>query len=324
MSHRRRAAVAAALLLAGIALSVIWQPSQVWLGTLAGDSFCNGYPARYWGNQLTGEPGNRADARSKLEQAGEQAILVWRQLLRTHADPEVRWTAAEELGKQGAVAHSASAELLRALDDPDSHVRAVAAKAIPQVETPASKAVPALSRMLDSEHAGLAARAMSVYRGEARPALERLIALLRDTSRPPEARWNAARTLGKMGPDGLGALPVLIEFTTDADDLIREHAAEAIGDFGPAAAAGIPALLECLDDPITKVRRDAVRSLGQLGEAAHDAVSRIQPLLDDPEEIVRVAARKALKAIDPIQNWDELDRPADAEQETRRHAGPSA
>lgn len=287
-----------ALLLAG-GLYLWWQPSRVILGTLAGEAFCDGFPTSFWGKQLSGDPAAQADALSKLEQSGEKGVSVLRELLSSHFVPEVRCTALELIGKLGPAAHTASDDVIQATMDKDSHVRALAAKAIPQIETPAAKGVPVLMTLLDTEHAAVVARALSVYRGEARPALPNLVAIVQNESKDVEARWNAVRTLGKLGPDGLDALPVLIEFTKHAEDNLREHAAEAIGDIGPTAVDGIPALVDCLDDSFVKVRRDAVRSLGYIGEAARTAVPQIKPLLDDPEEIVRVAAEKTLKTIAP-------------------------
>lgn len=297
--NRRRIVWGIAILAVSAALFILWQPSRVIWGTLAGDAFCEGYPTTYWGEQLTGTSASRANALARLEESGEKSLNVLRELLRKHPSPEVRWTVVELIGKLGPAAHAASDDVLAATQDKDSHVRALAAKAIPQIETPAAQGVSALIPLLESEHAAVVARALSSYRGEAKPALPALVALLKNESKDIETRWNAARTLGKLGPEGIEALPVLMEFTKHTDDTIREHAAEAIGDIGPTAVEGIPALVACLTDPVTKVRRDAVRSLGYLGEAARGSVPQIRPLLDDAEKIVRDAAQKALETIAP-------------------------
>jgi HEAT repeat protein len=63
-------------------------------------------------------------------------------LLAKSAEPEVRWTAAELLGTKRGPCFDAASELLAALKDGDTHVRSVAATAIPEVETPAGIAVP--------------------------------------------------------------------------------------------------------------------------------------------------------------------------------------
>lgn len=303
----------------GVAIFAAWQPSRVLCGTIAGDPFFAGYPSRYWGSQLFDNPSGRSTAISTLKEGGANSVSVLRDLLRNHPQPEVRWTAAELLGQLGPVAHAASDDLLLASGDSDSHVRALSAIAIPKVETPASQAIPVLIPLLGSEHAGVVARAISAYKGGGQEALPALIKLLDDESRDTETRWNAARAIGKLGPEGLDALPTLVKYTTHAEETIREHSAEAIGDIGPLAIDGIPALINCLDDPATRVRRDAVRSLGYLGPAAKSAVPQIKLMLQDPESMVREAALNALKAIAPV----EIPSPSSQEQKPSEPPAPA-
>jgi HEAT repeat protein len=263
------------------------------------------------GAQLASGPGDQSQARKALESGGKPAVPVLIELLGTEASPgwkkpSVRWIAAEVLGTIGPDARDASASLLSALDDPDTYVQGVAAFSIPQVQTPAKDAVPPLTKLLRTQHVVPATRAPGEYKGEAKAALTELLVILQDESRPTEDRWNAARTIGKIGPAAIESLPVLIELTKDKEATIREHCAEAIGDVGPTAVDGIPALIECLDDPATRVRRDSVRSLGYIGEASAPAVPKILKLLTDKEELVRHAARDALRIIAPdeLAEWD--------------------
>jgi HEAT repeat protein len=153
--------------------------------------------------------------------------------------------------------------------------------------------------MLEGEQKRVAVRALSEYRSEAAPALSALVRVLQEKGLDDETRWNAARTLGKLGEQGVDAIPVLVEALSDEVATVREHAAEALGDIGPPAAVAISDLVGVLNDPAVRVRRDAVRSLGQIGQAARTAVSAMKPLLDDPEKIVRDAARNALLEIAP-------------------------
>ncbi len=299
MNFRQKSVIAGVGLLIAGGLFVVWQPSQSIRGSMAGEAFCGGYPTGYWGSQLHAGPGDRSQAISQLESSGADSVGVLRELLREHADPEVRLTAAELLGKLGPVAQAAGDDLIQATLDADPHIRNLAVVTIPKVETPVGKALTALIPLLKSEHAPDAARAISVYRGQAKAALPDLVKLLEDESRDTLTRWNAARALGKLGPEGIEALPVLIRFTTSPEETLREHSAEAIGDIGPTAVEGIPALLDCLDDPATKVRRDAVRSLGYIGLGAKSAVPQLKLLLKDPEEMVRQATTDALKIIAP-------------------------
>ena len=290
---------------------VYLQPSGALLGRLRGEPFFVGYPSSYWSQQLNSGPGSRSRAREQLHAGGREAVPVLIRLLTvtpdgTPSSPRVRWIVAELLGMIGPDANDASAVLIAALEDSDSHVQGVAAFSIPQVQTPASDAVPPLTRLLQTQHVVPATRALSEYRGEAHSALNDLLVILQDEQRPTEDRWNAARTIGKLGPAGIDSLPVLIELTSDSEATIREHCAEAIGDIGPTACAGIPALIDCLDDPATRVRRDSVRSLGYIGKEARLAIPQMLTLLTDREELVRHATKEALRTIAPeeLQKWE--------------------
>lgn len=298
MNSRRIAAVSCLALFAG-GLFVVFQPSQAVKGKVFGEAFCAGYPTSYWNSQLSADPGAQSEAISTLTHAGADSVEVLRALLRQQANAEVRLTALELLGKLGPTAQTAGDDLIEASRDGDPHICNLAIITIPKVETPVAKALPALIPLLKTEQAADVARAISVYRGQAKPALPELVALLENDSKDVISRWNAARALGKLGPEGLDALPVLIKYTTCPEDTIREHSVEAIGDIGPTAVAGLPALVDCLDDPYVKVRRDSVRSLGYMGAVARTAVPQIKTLLNDPEEIVRKAAKDALKIIAP-------------------------
>ena len=160
--------------------------------------------------------------------------------------------------------------------------------------------MPKLKELLRGEHSVVTARALSEYREAAAPALPELVAAMHDKKLPTEARWNAARTIGKIGPSAVSTVPDLIDELDDPADTLREHAAEAIGDIGPVAAElGVPALRKALTDHYVKVRRDSVRSLGYIGAEARPAAEDMLLLLKDPEALVREAAEKALKIVAP-------------------------
>lgn len=288
-------------LLGVIVLAVLLEPTGVVRGRIAGEQFFSSRPTSYWKQQLLAGPAERSQARELFESNAGRGVPVLIELLASSDSAEVRWTAAEILGAIGPDAESAAPALLSALQDPDPYVQSVAAEVVPEVGTPASEAVPALAELLEGEHAPVAARAISVYKAQSAPALSQLLDVLTDTSRTADARWNAARTIGKTGPPAIDALPVLIQMTRDKEATVRGNAAEAIGDIGPTAAAGIPALVESLDDPVARVRHHAVRSLGYIGPAASESLPHVKRLLEDPDDSVRQEAQKALAAIRPQQ-----------------------
>ncbi len=297
----KRTLLTVAILVVLGALAVWLDPTRVLIGALRGESFFAGRPTSYWKHALEGDPAVQADALQRFEQGGAGATSVLIELLRdSHgSSTEVRCTAIEILVQLGADAAAAGPNLLAAVKDPDPYVRSVAAASLAPVQVPAADAVPVLIEMLQGGQKLAAARALSEYRGEAAAALDVLIAVMQDKTLDSETRWNAARTLGKLGAEGADAVPALVEALGDETTTVREHAAEALGDIGPPAAAAVEDLVGVLDDPAVRVRRDAVRSLGQIGPAARVGVAEMKKRLDDPEPIVRDAARNALRAIAP-------------------------
>ena len=297
------------LIFGGVALAVLalvawFEPTRVIMGTLRCESFSAGRPTSFWKLALVSDdPATKENAYKTLKDGAADSVGVLVALLGepdgSPAAAELRWTAAEILGKIGPPAKVAAQPMLAALDDRDLHVRSVAAAALPEIDTPAETAVPALQKLLPTATGRTAARALSKYRAAASPAIPLLVEMLNDKSLDSETRWNAARTLGKIGPAAKEAIPALVANLKDDVETVREHAAEALGDIGPVAKETVPALVDVLSDPAVKVRRDAVRSLGQIGPAAKEAVPAIQKLLADPEKIVQDAAQKALQLIAP-------------------------
>jgi HEAT repeat protein len=165
------------------------------------------------------------------------------------------------------------------------------------VDAPAEQAVPALTELIQRDPSVRPIRALSDYGPEAKPAVPELIRLAGDRRLNSEIRWNAVRTLGKIGAGAVEAIPTLVEQLENPIPSIREHAAEALGDIGPAARETAESLLPLLSDTVTQVRRDAARSLGQIQAPPELAGEPLKELLTDPEQIVRDAAHKALERI---------------------------
>ena len=313
MKQQTKVVVGASLAVLLVAAAML-EPTQTVAGRLAGDTFLAGRPSRYWANQLLGGPSSSAEALSILEKQGAEAVPVLSEIYQKfpgEARSELRWTALELLAKKSPLPAAAQSTLLRALSDPDPHVRSVAIAAVPKAGVSAVEVVPKLKELLRGEHSVVAARALSEYRAAAAPALPELVAAMHDKQLPTEARWNAARTIGKVGPKAVSTVPDLITEMADPADTLREHAAEAIGDIGPTAAElGVPALRKALTDHYVKVRRDSVRSLGYIGADARPAAEDMVLLLKDPEALVRDAAEKALKIVAP-ELLPKEDKPAD-------------
>jgi len=299
---RKRAIPIAMTACVVLVLIVVLEPTQVVMGMLSGEAFFGGRPTRYWSHALNAGPAARADAEEKLRQGKGAAVPVLAEIVQSPSTPktaEPRLLAADILAKAGPDAGAAASAFAKGLRDSDPHLQAICAAGLSKIGVPAETAVPLLTDLLKSQHAVVAARALSEYKGAAAPALPELVELLKDTDQPTEVRWNAARTIGKIGPAALSALPPLLVSINDAESNVREHSAEAIGDIGPTAAEGIPALESALTDVNDKVRRDALRSLGYLGPVAKSTVPAIMALLKDPVQRVKDAIVPALKSISP-------------------------
>ena len=300
-------------ILAALAASIVAgrQPLAGLWGLVSGEPFCRGWPVSHWRRMLAGDPAQQAGAIEQLEGAGPDAVPVLVALLEDppRSGPEVRCLAAELLGKTGSGDETAVSSLVAALDDPDAYLRSVASAALAKSGAPADIAVPALVGLLQRERNPVHVRALSEYRDGAQPGLPVLLEILADPQLDSETRWNAARTIGKIGPAAASAVPALAAALQAPAATIREHAAEALGDIGPPAAAAVQPLAAVLHDSAPRVRRDAVRSLGQIGQPARAVVNEIQELLKDKEDIVREAARNTLQTIAPELLPTEKPRP---------------
>lgn len=296
-----------ALLLVGLTVAGV-PPLVVAWGRISGQQFFRGWPTGLWRRALAADPVRREEALAQFESGGTEAVAVLAELLQDtrYSSAEVRWTAADMLGKVGASNPVAAVAILGAMRDPDPHVRNVAAAAMPKAGVVPDAGVPALIKLIGEDRQPVPLRALSEYRSAAHPALTLLAEILANRELDEETRWNAARTIGKVGPTATAAIPALVAALQDEAATVREHAAEALGDIGPNAGEAVGALASVLTDRATRVRRDAVRSLGQIGATARPAVPEIKRLLHDPEPVVRKAAEETLRAIAP----EELPAPA--------------
>lgn len=283
------------VLLLGAGGFYLFDPDAQLKGRVRGEPFFAGRAASAWYADLRADDENtRALAAQKLTDGKTDSlpVLIW--VLKAEGAAEPRWRAADALGQIGVAARPAGPDLIAALKDTDSHVRSVAAKSLGELAPDVPGAVEALVELFPDPQV---IRVVSRFRQNGAPAVPRLIELL--THPDVTVRWNAARTLGKIGEPSMPAVPAILKHMTDPDPIIREHAAEALGDIGPAAAATIPDLVKLLADPEWKVRRDAVRSLGQMGAAAKPVLAQVQAMKSDPNDEVKAYATRAEALIDP-------------------------
>jgi HEAT repeat protein len=277
-------------------VAIAFDPSARILGWVRGEPFYQGRAATAWKRDLSNPDAVQSNQAIETLAAGKRGSLpVCAWLARHAAESQVRTRAIEAMAKMGKDAAPAGPDLVAALADPDPLVRSGAARTIGGLAPDVPGAVSALVRCFPDRDA---IRAVAEYK---QAGAEAVVGLIQMTRHPDAAvRRQTVRTLGKIGPGALDALPDLIALTTgDPEAGVREQSAEAIGEIGPAAAAGIPALVRALGDSNNRVRRDAVRSLGQMGPVAKGSLQEVLSLANDPDDDVKKAAKDAARKIDP-------------------------
>jgi HEAT repeat protein len=129
--------------------------------------------------------------------------------------------------------------------------------------------------------------------------VEGLIKTLKDKNE--DARWDAARALGQMGPDARAVVPNLVKALRDRAYGVRSEAAWALGQIGDKTA--VPALIDALRcppqprEPLMGFdwRHSAAEALGKIGDDA--ATPALSEALKDEVREVRDAAIEALEKI---------------------------
>lgn len=206
------------------------------------------------------DPAVAAEVGATLAQIGPASL---RYLTKGLEDPSfiMRQRSAEVLGKFGAAAKPAAAELAMCLVDDQNQVQSAAADALLKIGDPAVDAIKGALKRADVE-----------------------------------GRKTLVGFLGRLGPV---AAPVLVQrLREDESPSVRTGAANALALLQPPAPNVVPALVETLRQPNEYLRLAAINALGQLGTASHAAIG---PLIassqKDSEALARQRATEALTAI---------------------------
>ena len=180
--------------------------------------------------------------------------------------------------------------------EPDVKNRAMVARML--VSWPAGrdqvKRALADSVLADPEVQVRSAALVSVYRiADEQPLLELLEKVVRDD---PEAtlRRLGINRLGRLGLLAAGTAPLVATGLEDEDEAVSDEAARTLTRLGPA---GLGELVKTLSSRSSRARRLACYSLGTLGRVARPAVPALEKLLEDPEEDIRELAAMAIRNI---------------------------
>ena len=192
-----------------------------------------------------------------------------------------------ELAKLGPRARAAIPALRQALTHPQLRVRIDAAIALTSIDPPAPDAVRVLVAALDphQEDAWKVPEALGRLGPEAVAALPVLIGLL---NKGP-AREDVIEALVRIDPGGAVCVPLLIKALGDTDSDIVDAAARALGLLGPRARPAVPVLAATLDRKITGPFQnegdpiaDVARALGRIGPEARSAIPALIRALKSP------------------------------------------
>jgi len=124
------------------------------------------------------------------------------------------------------------------------------------------------------------------------PAVPPLIALLKDPRE--DARFQAVRTLGRLGPAASPAVPDLVALLKDDELTFPSSTAEALAAIGREA---VPALRAALDDDDDGLRYWAVCALGRMADRGDAGLDALTYALADPNEAVGFRSGEALVGI---------------------------
>jgi HEAT repeat protein len=109
--------------------------------------------------------------------------------------------------------------------------------------------------------------------------------------------WSAGRLLGELRHKARPALPRLIELVRDRKAARRVGALEAVARMRHLALAAGPAVVAAVRDPAPAVRQKALYALRELGPKVDGALAAAREALDDPEKDVRKWAVQALSGL---------------------------
>ncbi|CAN5293188.1 hypothetical protein BH10PLA2_BH10PLA2_07920 [soil metagenome] len=138
---------------------------------------------------------------------------------------------------------------------------------------------------------------LALRKPEAIPLIPLLIAALDDSE--ASVRYQAAITLGTLGPVARSAILPLIARLNDAGEKDRTSYAIALGGFGAEAKVAVPALIAALKSNDSTLGQPVLKTLAAVGPAAEPAVPELINALKNQDEATVALALEALGAIGP-------------------------
>jgi len=219
----------------------------------------------------------------------------------TDANASVRVFSAQALAFIGPNARDAVPELVKLLDQGDSHEKIMVCQAFGTIGPCPSgfQAVEALLRALTASDRNLNISATYALGGmgrQAAPAVPVLVARLANDDEP--TRRASIRALAHIGNLPKDLRPKILPFLSETNDATRAGAAIALAGIDPNDKNAISVARECLAaEKPANVRISTVILIIGMGSSAVAFLPELEKLADDSDLTVATYARKALKQI---------------------------
>jgi len=305
------------------------------------------------------DPAVRVSVVGVLERIAPAKPEAVREIGRAFRDPDksVRARALVAVARVGRDSAEILPTLQAALKDPEEEVRRTALFALGRLGVEARSAADSIREGLKSEsrkeRLDACAALLKIHPAQEGPhVMPVLAAVAAEQAAEPHVRVQALDLLALAGPEGVRAVPTLVDLLGEKEPQVRTRAMEVMGRLGPqilpeverslASPNGtvrvgavqvllslptdqmgpIPLLIRALQDEDRSVRYLAAEGLARLGSQAHQAVPDLINTLRDPEERVRTSAGNALIRVGPlaVPALEELSRGQDPVLQSRAEA----
>lgn len=173
------------------------------------------------------------------------------------------------------------------------HGRAIAAKLLPKMGVPATKAL--IGLLQDPELRSTSGALLFQTIGtDAHALAPSLLECLHDPAVMNDCGGALVRA---MSPHATAQVTLLIKALGDREPVVRAYAAGALGAIGPKAAAAAPALVAGLKSAEPGLRASAATALGRLGVKTPEVLAALRAAKKDADADTRRAAIDALKRL---------------------------
>jgi len=183
--------------------------------------------------------------------------------------------------------------LIRALDDPNPTVRAIAINNLAELNY--EPALPKIVGFIGAEniYTKTAATNAVTVMNQLTPEVASLI-IENLSNKDSRIRYSSARALSQYKNLNDKQIPQIIELLSDKDYKARMAAVIIIKNNAEVSAKQIPQILELMKNENPEVRAASVSALGKLGTSGQKNINAILPLLSDADPNVRTNATLAI------------------------------